>query len=124
MYTCNLESMENKIKTFSKFGDAGHGGITRYSLSKEAIMARKEFQKRMENIGAVIEVDDLANMYATIPGTDAEAPRIVMGSHADSVKNGGNYDGFGRIIGNGSLRNRGKSKNSAPPSADGNDLDK
>ena len=35
MYTCNLESMENKIKTFSKFGDAGHGGITRYSLSKE-----------------------------------------------------------------------------------------
>ena len=22
MYTCNLESMENKIKTFSKFGDA------------------------------------------------------------------------------------------------------
>lgn len=94
MYTCNLESMENKIKTFSKFGDAGHGGITRYSLSKEAIMARKEFQKRMENIGAVIEVDDLANMYATIPGTDAEAPRIVMGSHADSVKNGGNYDGI------------------------------
>ena len=62
MYTCNLESMENKIKTFSKFGDAGHGGITRYSLSKEAIMARKEFQKRMENIGAVIEVDDLTNM--------------------------------------------------------------
>ena len=94
MYTCNLESMENKIKTFSKFGDAGYGGITRYSLSKEAIMARKEFQKRMENIGAVIEVDDLANMYATIPGTDAEAPRIVMGSHADSVKNGGNYDGI------------------------------
>lgn len=86
--------MENKIKTFSKFGDAGYDGLTRYSLSKEAIMARKEFQKRMENIGAVIEVDDLANMYATIPGTDAEAPRIVMGSHADSVKNGGNYDGI------------------------------
>lgn len=56
MYTCNLESMENKIKTFSKFGDAGHGGITRYSLSKEAIMARKEFQKRMENIGAVMRL--------------------------------------------------------------------
>ena len=35
MYTCNLESMENKIKTFSKFGDAGHGGITRYSLWQE-----------------------------------------------------------------------------------------
>jgi N-carbamoyl-L-amino-acid hydrolase len=31
--------MEDKIKTFSKFGDAGHGGVTRYSLSAEAIMA-------------------------------------------------------------------------------------
>lgn len=94
MYKCSLERMSDKIKTFSKFGDAGHGGITRYSLSKEAIMARNEFKKRMEDIGAVIEIDDVANMYATIPGTDPNAKRIVMGSHVDSVKNGGNYDGI------------------------------
>ena len=48
MYTCSLERMTDKIKTFSQFGDAGHGGITRYSLSPEAIMARNEFRKRME----------------------------------------------------------------------------
>ena len=42
--------MEDKIKTFSQFGDAGHGGITRYSLSKEAEMARDEFVKRMKAI--------------------------------------------------------------------------
>ena len=86
--------MTDKIKTFSKFGDAGHGGITRYSLSPEAIMARNEFKKRMEAIGAIIEVDDVANMYATLPGSDPDAKRIVMGSHCDSVKNGGNYDGI------------------------------
>lgn len=86
--------MEDKIKTFSKFGDAGHGGITRYSLSPEAIMARNEFKKRMEAVGAVIEIDDVANMYATLPGSDPEAKRIVMASHCDSVKNGGNYDGI------------------------------
>ena len=94
MYTCSLERMKDKIKTFSRFGDAGHGGITRYSLSAEAIMARNEFKKRMEAIGAIIEVDDVANMYATLPGTDPGAKRIVMGSHCDSVKNGGNYDGI------------------------------
>ena len=54
MYTCSLERMTDKIKTFSQFGDAGHGGITRYSLSPEAIMARNEFKKRMEAIGATI----------------------------------------------------------------------
>lgn len=94
MYKCSLERMTDKIKTFSTFGDAGHGGITRYSLSPEAIQAREEFKKRMEAIGAIIEIDDLANMYATLPGTDKDAKRIVMGSHVDSVKNGGNYDGI------------------------------
>ena len=52
MYKCSLERMSDKISTFSKFGDAGHGGITRYSLSEAAIQARKEFRKRMEAIGA------------------------------------------------------------------------
>ena len=40
MYKCSNERMENKIKTFEKFGDAGHGGITRYALSSEDIMAK------------------------------------------------------------------------------------
>ena len=53
MYTCSIERMTDKIKTFSKFGDAGHGGITRYTLSPEDIQARNEFKKRMEAIGAM-----------------------------------------------------------------------
>jgi len=86
--------MTDMIQTFSRFGDAGHGGITRYTLSPEDIEAREEFVKRMKAIGAIIEVDDVANVYATLPGSDPEAKRIVMGSHTDSVKNGGNYDGI------------------------------
>ena len=94
MYTCSLERMKDKIKTFSTFGDAGHGGITRYSLSPAAIQARNEFIRRMKAIGAEIETDDVANIYATLPGSDPDAKRIVMASHVDSVKNGGNYDGI------------------------------
>ena len=94
MYTCNLDSMRDKIETFSKFGDAGHGGITRYALSEEDKMAREEWLRRMKAIGATIEMDDLANMYATLPGSEPGLKRIAMGSHCDSVKNGGNYDGI------------------------------
>lgn len=94
MYKCDLERMKDKIKTFSQFGDAGHGGITRYSLSDAEIMARNEYKKRMEAIGAEIEIDDLGNMYATLAGSEKDAKRIVMASHVDSVKNGGNYDGI------------------------------
>ena len=94
MLTCNKERLEDKIRTFSKFGDAGHGGITRYSLSPEAHQARDEYVKRMKAIGATIETDDMANMYATLPGSESGLKRIVMASHVDSVKNGGNYDGI------------------------------
>ena len=48
----------------------------------------------MKAIGATIEIDDVANIYATIEGSDIDAKRIVMASHCDSVKNGGNYDGI------------------------------
>ena len=45
MVSCSLERMDDKIKTFSKFGDTGRGGITRFSLSPEALMARAEFKR-------------------------------------------------------------------------------
>ncbi len=99
MFECDEKRMKDKIDTFSKFGDAGHGGITRYSLSPEAHQARDEFAKRMKAIGATIETDDMANMYATLPGTESGLKRIVMASHCDSVKNGGNYDGILGVMG-------------------------
>lgn len=94
MFTADNKRMEDKIVTFSQFGATGNGGITRYSLSPEAHQARDEFVKRMEAIGATIECDDMANVYATIPGSEPGLKRIVMGSHVDSVRNGGNYDGI------------------------------
>ena len=99
MYECSLERMTDKIKTMSQFGDAGHGGITRYSLSPEALQARGEFVRRMEAIGATIKFDDMANLYATLPGSEPDLPGIVMASHCDSVKNGGNYDGILGVMG-------------------------
>lgn len=94
MITCNKDRLDDKIKTFSTFGATGNGGITRFSLSPEAMLARAEFVKRMKAVGAEIVTDDMANIYATIPGSEPNLPRIVMASHCDSVRNGGNYDGI------------------------------
>lgn len=56
MYKCSKQRMEDKIKIMSRYGDAGHGGVTRYTLSQEDLMARDEFVKRMEAIGAEIKL--------------------------------------------------------------------
>jgi N-carbamoyl-L-amino-acid hydrolase len=98
MLTCSKERVRDKIETFAKFGATGNGGITRFSLSKEDLQARAEFVKRMKAAGAEITTDDMANMYATLPGTEPGLPRIVIASHSDSVRNGGNYDGILGVI--------------------------
>lgn len=41
MYECSEARMQDKISTMSKFGDAGHGGITRYSLSPGSIAGKR-----------------------------------------------------------------------------------
>jgi N-carbamoyl-L-amino-acid hydrolase len=94
MYTCSQDRVKDKIETFARFGATEKGGITRFSLSKEALEARREFVKRMEALGVKTETDDMANMYATVPGSEAGLKRIVLASHMDSVRNGGNYDGI------------------------------
>lgn len=98
MYECSQERMEEKITAFQGFGLNEDGSLTRYALSEEEALLREEFISWMSAIGAFIETDDMANMYATLPGSDPQAKRIVMGSHIDSVKNGGHYDGILGVI--------------------------
>ncbi|HWQ51847.1 MAG TPA: Zn-dependent hydrolase [Terriglobales bacterium] len=99
MHKCDRQRLEDKVKTFSTFGDTGKGGVTRATLSPEAQAARAEFRRRMEAAGATVVTDDVANMYATLEGSDPAAKRIAMASHADSVKCGGNYDGILGVLG-------------------------
>lgn len=94
IYKSNEKRMQDKIDTMSQYGATGNGGITRYSLSEADLLARGEFVKRMKAIGAEIKTDDMGNIYATLKGSDPTLPAIATGSHSDSVKNGGNYDGI------------------------------
>lgn len=94
MYECDIKRMEEKITTFGGFGDTGHGGITRFSLSPAAIQARNEIKLRMTRLGLDFKTDDLGDIYCTLPGTDPDTKVIMSGSHCDSVRQGGNYDGI------------------------------
>lgn len=94
MYECDIERMEEKITAFGGFGDTGHGGITRFSLSPAAIQARNEIKLRMTRLGLDFKTDDLGDIYCTLPGTEPDAKVIMSGSHCDSVRQGGNYDGI------------------------------
>lgn len=92
MINCSMERLEDKIKTFSRFGDTGKGGITRLCFTAPNLQARAEFCRRCEALGMRVKTDDMGNIYATKPGRE-DLPAIAVGSHLDSVVRGGNFDG-------------------------------
>ena len=92
MFKCNRSRLQESIEQFSQFGATVNGGVTRLSLSKEDLAARDYFCACCKALGMNIQVDDMANIYATLPGKKAFPP-IVMGSHLDSVEKGGRFDG-------------------------------
>jgi N-carbamoyl-L-amino-acid hydrolase len=51
-----------------------------------------------EALGLEIARDPAANLYMTLPGRDRTAPRVVIGSHLDSVPHGGNFDGAAGVV--------------------------
>lgn len=93
MKTCNQARLQSLIERFSQFGRTDNNGVTRLALSQEDIEARKYLQALCEELGMTVTYDDMANMYATLPGK-RDLPPIVLGSHMDSVVKGGRYDGI------------------------------
>lgn len=92
MLKTNRERLQNTIELFSQFGATESNGVTRLSLSPEDILARNKFKEICEQLGMIVTVDDMGTMYATLPSNSANLP-IVIGSHLDSVINGGRFDG-------------------------------
>lgn len=95
--TVDGERLKNTIETFADFGRTDKNGVTRLSLSQEDIKVREYFRSCCEELGMTVKVDDMGTLYATLAGTQ-EKPPIVIGSHMDTVKKGGRFDGVLGVI--------------------------
>ena len=59
IYHCDRKRIQEKIETFHRFGDRGKGGVTRLSLSPEALQAREEFVRRCRRLSMRVKTDDM-----------------------------------------------------------------
>lgn len=94
----NGERLKNTIEEFANFGRTKNNGVTRLALSEEDLKAREHFCKCCKELGMSVVYDDMGNIYATLEGIDNTKPPIVIGSHLDSVKKGGRFDGALGVI--------------------------
>jgi hydantoinase/carbamoylase family amidase len=74
-------------------GATGDGGVHRPTFSESHLAARQWFRKQIEKAGLEFRTDGAGNHSAFLACGDDHAPTLLLGSHLDSVPNGGRFDG-------------------------------
>lgn len=77
----------------SQFGKNPQGGVSRVAFSEADRQGRDYVAGLMRSAGLDVSIDAAGNIVGRRAGSDSRLKPLVMGSHVDSVPEGGNYDG-------------------------------
>lgn len=80
------------LGTIGRHSD-GSGGVTRMSFTREERQAKDKVASYMREAGLAVREDAVGNLIGRLEGRDPDAPVVLVGSHVDSVPNGGDFDG-------------------------------
>ena len=95
----NGEQLIEDLRILRTFTDTPGSGVTRFSYGENDQKARAYLFEQAEALGCRIETDALKNIRIHMPQNQRGRQRIVIGSHVDSVRNGGWLDGIYGVTG-------------------------
>ena len=88
----NGERLNGWLAQFDAIGRTA-SGINRPAYSKADLAGQAFTRNLLREAGLSPSTDAAGNIMATLQGQDASLPCLMIGSHVDSVANGGNFDG-------------------------------
>jgi N-carbamoyl-L-amino-acid hydrolase len=88
----NPDRLHDSLAALAEVGATPGGGVTRLALSDDDKAARDLLRSWLTDAGLAVRVDDLGNIVGRRPGP-ADGPALLLGSHLDTVRQGGRYDG-------------------------------
>ena len=91
--TIDSERMRRDFDDLAQIGATREGGVSRIALSHEDLEARAWFAHRIEEAGLLVRDDEVGNLSGVLLASNPDAQTFLMGSHLDTVPNGGLYDG-------------------------------
>ena len=87
------QRLRDDFEALSSIGATPEGGVHRPALSPAHLEARAWFRQRILDSGLEFSCDSAGNHSAYLACGLKGAPSLLLGSHLDSVPNGGRYDG-------------------------------
>jgi beta-ureidopropionase / N-carbamoyl-L-amino-acid hydrolase len=91
--TIHSKRFQEDFEALARIGSTGDGGVHRPTFSEAHLAARAWFRERAETDGLQVQVDGAGNHSAILRCGPPGAPALLLGSHLDSVPNGGRFDG-------------------------------
>lgn len=88
----NTQRLLGRIEELARIGAIEGGGVCRLALSGEDKAGRDLVVRWMRDAGLAVAIDRIGNVIGVRPGR-AEGPPVMTGSHIDTVRTGGRYDG-------------------------------
>ncbi len=88
----DLERLLARIDRLAQVGAIDGGGVCRLALTPEDKAGRDVVVGWMHDLGLSVRTDRIGNVVAVRAGLE-EGPPAMMGSHIDTVRTGGRYDG-------------------------------
>jgi len=86
-------------RELAEIGKHEEGGVARLSFTPEERAAKDLVASYMREAGLAVREDAVGNLFGRREGRDPEAPAVLIGSHVDSVRNGGDFDGPLGVLG-------------------------
>ena len=74
------------------------GKTTRLFLAPSMHQVHALLRKWMETAGMTVQIDAIGNLRGLWPGSDANSPRLIIGSHLDTVPDAGAFDGILGVV--------------------------
>lgn len=93
MLMINRERFLQLMQEQALIGKTVDGGLNRPALLSADIEARNWFKTQVESNGLVYQMDGAGNQSGILKSNNPEAKTLIIGSHLDSVPNGGRFDG-------------------------------
>jgi len=81
-----------RLAALAEVGAIDGGGVCRLAFSDADRAGRDLVSGWMRALGLTVTIDRIGNVLGTRAGTE-DLPPVVMGSHIDTVRTGGKYDG-------------------------------
>ena len=81
------------LEGLSEYGKNPQGGVSRVAYTAADRAGREYVMTLMRDAGLAVSIDVAGNLVGIRAGTDTALKPIIIGSHIDSVPEGGNFDG-------------------------------